>query len=440
MNVCTNFALLAMEIEQKETKAEVLQQKLEDIKALEETDVSSAAKAYKQIIDIPDEEGELISGKTTAIYALGELYAQKGKHEDLRNFIRDTRSFFGTIAKAKTAKILKELLNIFGRIPNTEKLQAEFCKETITWCQKEGRSFLKQRVQSRLASLLLGMRQYKEALRLISRLVRDVKKIDDKILLVEISIVESRIHLALKNTPKAKGSLTAARSAANAIYCPPSLQAEIDIQSGVLCSEEGDFKTAYSYFFEGFEGFDTSKNQLKASQCLKYMLMVKIMTNQSADVYTLINTKAGVKYAGSEIEAIKAIADAHKKRSIHQFAEVKTKFASELSKDLFVSSHLAALEDNLLVQNLIRLIEPFSRVEIDHVAKLIDLPRQQVEAKLSEMILEKKLNGILDQGSGNLIIFDEVQKDKTFEAGLETVQELGNVVDKLYRKAQKALM
>eukprot|EP00469_Lotharella_globosa_P008066 CAMPEP_0167790572 /NCGR_PEP_ID=MMETSP0111_2-20121227/11411_1 /TAXON_ID=91324 /ORGANISM="Lotharella globosa, Strain CCCM811" /LENGTH=432 /DNA_ID=CAMNT_0007683057 /DNA_START=20 /DNA_END=1318 /DNA_ORIENTATION=- len=431
--------MMEVEVEHKESKGELLQKKLEDIRALEETDVEEAIKRYKAIIALVDEDGEIVAEKTAAIYALGELYAQKGRHQDLRNFIVDTRPFFSTIAKAKTAKILKELLNIFGRIPETEKLQAEFCKDTILWCEKEGRSFLKQRVQARLASLLLGMQQYKDALALINKLVKDVKKIDDKILLVEISIIESRIHLALKNVPKAKGSLTAARSAANAIYCPPSLQAEIDIQSGVLCSEEGDYKTAYSYFFEGFEGFDSSKNVVKAAQCLKYMLMVKIMTNQSADVYNLINTKVGVKYAGTEIEAIKAIADAHKKRSIHKFADVKEKYANELSKDWFISAHLDALQDNLLVQNLLRIIEPFSRVEITHVASLIDLPRAQVEAKLSEMVLEKKLNGILDQGSGDLIVFDEVPEDKTFKAGLETLAELNNVVDKLYAKARRAV-
>jgi len=75
--------------------------------------------------------------------------------------------------------------------------------------------------------------------------------------------------------------------------------------------------------------------------------------------------------------------------------------------------------------------------QVSHVARVIALPVDQVEKKLSQMILDRKLSGILDQGDGVLILFEPTTTDSTYEASLETIQNLGKVVDTLYQKAKK---
>lgn len=119
---------------------------------------------------------------------------------------------------------------------------------------------------------------YHESLSLISVLLKELKRLDDKMVLVEVQLLESRVCHALRNLPKSRAALTSARTSANSIYCPPLLQAALDMQSGVLHAEEKDYKTAYSYFFETFEGF-SSQEDPKAILALKYMLLCKIMLN-----------------------------------------------------------------------------------------------------------------------------------------------------------------
>lgn len=46
----------------------------------------------------------------------------------------------------------------------------------------------------------------------------------------------------------------------------------------------------------------------------------------------------------------------------------------QLEDDPIVKAHLKTLYDSLLEQNLCRIIEPFSKVQVQHVAELINQP------------------------------------------------------------------
>lgn len=112
-------------------------------------------------------------------------------------------------------------------------LQIGVCKEQIEWARAEKRSFLRQRIEMRLSTLLIETEEYQQATQLVNGLLTEVKRLDDKLLLVDVHLIESRLHHLLVNTPKSKAALTAARSAANSVYVPPSLQVRI---TRPLCS------------------------------------------------------------------------------------------------------------------------------------------------------------------------------------------------------------
>ncbi|KAL8047381.1 hypothetical protein ABFX02_08G237600 [Erythranthe guttata] len=409
------------------------------IQATESNIPAEAISILYSIIENPSSSSDALRIKEQAITALSDLLRKEGQSEDLRNLLTKLRPFFTLIPKAKTAKIVRSIVDAVAKIPNTSDLQISLCKEIVQWTRDEKRTFLRQRIEARLAALLLESKEYSEALNLLSGLVKEVRRLDDKLLLVEIDLLESKLHFSLRNLPKAKAALTAARTAANAIYVPPAQQGTIDLQSGILHAEEKDYKTGYSYFFEAFEAFNALEDP-QAIYSLKYMLLCKIMVGQADDVAGIISSpKVGLQYQGPELDAMKAVADAHSKRSLKLFEVALKNFRTQLDEDPIVHRHLSSLYDTLLEQNLCRLIEPFSRVEIAHIAELIELPGQSVEKKLSQMILDKKFAGTLDQGAGCLIIFDDPKTDAIYPATLETISNMEKVVDSLYARSAKIM-
>ncbi|KTF85886.1 hypothetical protein cypCar_00011973 [Cyprinus carpio] len=370
--------------------------------------------------DIQDNDEEAVRVKEQSILELGGLLAKTGQAAELGGLLKYVRPFLNSISKAKAARLVRSLLDMFLDMEAATGQEVELCLECIEWAKSEKRTFLRQALEARLVSLYFDTKRYQEALQLGSQLLQELKKMDDKALLVELQLLESKTYHALSNLPKARAALTSARTTANAIYCPPKLQAALDMQSGIIhAAEEKDWKTAYSYFYEAFEGYD-SIDSPRAITALKYMLLCKIMLNSPEDT-----------------DALKCVAQASKNRSLADFEKALTEYKAELREDPIISTHLAKLYDNLLEQNLIRVIEPFSRVQIEHISELIKLSKGDVERKLSQMILDQKFHGILDQGEGVLIVFDEPPVDKSYEAALETIQNMSKVVDSLYNKAKK---
>jgi 26S proteasome regulatory subunit N6 len=156
-----------------------------------------------------------------------------------------------------------------------------------------------------------------------------------------------------------------------------------------------------------------------------------------------LSIKLALKYAQlRDVESMRAVARAHQTRDLAAFEQTLRDYREELSSDLTIrlGSHLAALYDTLLEQNLLRIVEPYSVVEIEYVARQVRQGRQDVEAKytisfplalamfeltsgcsrnrLSQMILDKVFHGVLDQGRGCLLVFDEAETNVCCRTGL----------------------
>ncbi|CBY09159.1 unnamed protein product [Oikopleura dioica] len=381
---------------------------------------------------------ETIRKNEAKIIELGEWLQKQGNAKELGELVKNVRPYLGSLSKAKAARLVRTLVDLFLDMDSAIGVEVDLCKECIQWAMEEKRTYLRQALEARLMALYFDTNNYKECLTLGQRLYSELKKLDDKALLVEIQLTESKAYHSIGNLQNSRAALTSARTTANAIYCPPRTQANLDMQAGILhAAENKDWKTAFSYFYEAFEGFDSCDLKKKAVQNLRYMIMCKIMNNKEEEVSNLLTAKLAFKYKGPEIDAMKEICQASADRDVHKLEAAFVKYQPQLSDDTVVQEHLVSLKSNLLEKNLMRLIEPYSRVEISKIAKLIDLDELEIELKLSQMILDKKLIGILSQEDRALQIFEPSESDKVYEDSLEMIGALEDVVASLYKKAEK---
>lgn len=73
---------------------------------------------------------------------------------DVVGLLKTASPFFATIPKARTAKIVRTIISIVSKVPDSLELQDALYRQVIAWCKAEKRNFLRQRIQSRQADLV----------------------------------------------------------------------------------------------------------------------------------------------------------------------------------------------------------------------------------------------------------------------------------------------
>ena len=96
----------------------------------------------------------------------------------------------------------------------------------------------------------------------------------------------------------------------------------------------------------------------------------------------LVRTKSGILRTSRRLSGItRTVCVILSYCHVYSHTLVNIRLLVELSSDITIRTHLSPLYDTLLEQNLLRIVEPYSVVEVEHVAQQVGQGRQQVELK-----------------------------------------------------------
>ncbi|CAJ0577202.1 unnamed protein product, partial [Mesorhabditis spiculigera] len=392
------------------------------------TNIAELGQFFETVI----RDEELARKHDQQLLELTNRMANEGRIAELKDAFIASRNHLDSLPNARASKIVRTLVDACLRVKGSSNVEKEaLCLEAIGWAKSTARLYLSRALRARLVRLYNDIGKYGEVLKITAELMREIRKVEDRELLIEIALEESRAAFALNNFSKAKTALATARTVSNGFYTSVALQAQLDLQSGVLyAADERDFKTAYSYFFEAFEGFSQLDDRRRATQGLKYMCLCKVMLDDSETMKAFLESKACQPYLKEkDIEAMKELSVAFRKRSLAIFQECFAKYPIELKQDLVVHGHSTFLYESVLEKEICRVVEPYSSVEVKHVAERIGLPYERIEKKLDKMILDLKLRGVVNQQQGILMILEPPPSEKTYQKANDLLKALNKVVD-----------
>ncbi|CAG2171500.1 unnamed protein product, partial [Oppiella nova] len=87
---------------------------------------------------------ESVTAKETNIIQTGLEMSRNGKANELADLIRSVRPFLNRISKAKAAKLVRQLVDLFLDMEKKTGHEVQLCEECIDWAKQEKRTFLRQ--------------------------------------------------------------------------------------------------------------------------------------------------------------------------------------------------------------------------------------------------------------------------------------------------------
>ena len=94
-----------------------------------------------------------------------------------------------------------------------------------------------------------------------------------------------------------------------------------------------------------------------------------------------MNGKYALRYPGRELNLMKRIAAAHKKKSLIDFQQVLNENKAQIEEDKIIAGHVSNLYENLKEQNLMKIVEPYSRIEISYISEIVGLDVATLQKK-----------------------------------------------------------
>lgn len=289
----------------------------------------------------------------------------------------------------------------------------KFYSQTLESFQANNeRLWLKTNIK--LARLWLERKEYTQLIKLVKELHRACQKDDGSddpskgTYALEIYALEIQMYADTRNNKRLKALYQRALKVRSAVP-HPKIMGIIRECGGKMHMSEENWKESQTDFFESFRNYDEA-GSLQRIQVLKYLVLTTMLMKSDINPFESQETKP---YRNDpRISAMTDLVDAYQQNDIRRYESILQNNKDVLA-DPFIAENIDEVTRSLRTNGVLKLIAPYTRFTLSFIAKQLKISVAEVQDIVGFLILDKKLDGKINQEKGTVEIDNRDDVERT---------------------------
>jgi len=371
-------------------------------KSLKENNPKGALESFQRVLDL--ENGEKGEWGFKALKQMIKINFRLQNYEEMMTRYKQLLTYIkSAVTRNHSEKSINSILDYISTSKQMELLQ-NFYETTLEALRDAKNERLWFKTMTKLGKLYYDREEFNKLARILKQLRSSCQTDDGEddlkkgTQLLEVYALEIQMYTAQKNNKKLKALYDQSLHIKSAIPHPLILGV-IRECGGKMHLREGEFEKAHTDFFEAFKNYDESGSPRRTT-CLKYLVLANMLMKSGINPF---DSQEAKPYKNDvEILAMTNLVNAYQNNDIKDFEKILKQNRQTIMEDTFIREHIEDLLRNIRTQVLIKLIKPYTRINITFISGELNIDPADVESLLVSCILDNTVRGRIDQVTGVL--------------------------------------
>jgi len=371
-------------------------------KSLKENNPKGALESFQRVLDL--ENGEKGEWGFKALKQMIKINFRLQNYDEMMTRYKQLLTYIkSAVTRNHSEKSINSILDYISTSKQMELLQ-NFYETTLEALKDAKNERLWFKTMTKLGKLYFDREEFNKLARILKQLRQSCQTVEGEddlkkgTQLLEVYALEIQMYTAQKNNKKLKALYDQSLHIKSAIPHPLILGV-IRECGGKMHLREGEFEKAHTDFFEAFKNYDESGSPRRTT-CLKYLVLANMLMKSGINPF---DSQEAKPYKNDvEILAMTNLVTAYQNNDINEFEKILKQNRQTIMEDTFIREHIEDLLRNIRTQVLIKLIKPYTRINIKFISGELNIDPTDVESLLVSCILDSTINGRIDQVSGVL--------------------------------------